>query len=130
MGITDGKLLFCHGISEGSGEKKMLMKESNNRTLYDCFNNTFTDDCGSPDLNLPPITTDDKPRPNKRSHYTQDLIPDAIYVAYENSVSTLNNPSDSPQLLLQPSNNTNPSYAMKKDEPVKTYSAIGGDRWC
>ena len=33
VGIIDGKLLSCHGISEGSMEKKITMREYNNRTI-------------------------------------------------------------------------------------------------
>ena len=61
MGITDGKLLYCHGVAEVNVDKKISTLEYNNRTVYDCFNNTFTADCGSPDMHLPPITIDDKP---------------------------------------------------------------------
>ena len=46
MGITDGKLLFCHGVAEGNMDKKFLTLEYNNRTVYDCFNNPFTADLG------------------------------------------------------------------------------------
>ena len=35
MGITDGKLLFCHGISEESVDKKISMREYKNSTVYD-----------------------------------------------------------------------------------------------
>ena len=37
----------------------------NNRTVYECFNNTFIDKFGGPDLNLPPITIYDRSRPLK-----------------------------------------------------------------
>ena len=49
MGITDGKLLYCHGVAEGNKDKKISTLEYNNRTVYDCFNNPFTDDCGIPE---------------------------------------------------------------------------------
>ena len=48
MGIAYGKLLYCHGVVEGNVYKKISTLEFNNRTVYDCFNNPFTDDCGSP----------------------------------------------------------------------------------
>ena len=67
MGIADGKLLLCHGISEGSVDKKISMREYNNRTVYECFNNPFPYVCGSPALNLPPINIDDRPQPDKRA---------------------------------------------------------------
>ena len=35
MGITDGKLLYCHGVAEGNKEKKISTLEYNNRTVYD-----------------------------------------------------------------------------------------------
>ena len=60
MGIKNGKILLYHGILEGSVDKKISTIEYNNRTVYDCFNNPFTDECGTPDLNLSPITIDDK----------------------------------------------------------------------
>ena len=61
MGITDGKLLYCHGVAEGGKDKKFSTLEYNNRTVYYCFNNPFTYDCGIPDMHLPPITIDDRP---------------------------------------------------------------------
>ena len=63
MGITDGKLLYCHGVAEGNEDKKISTLEYNNRTVYECFNNPFTSDCGSPAMHLPPITIDDRPPP-------------------------------------------------------------------
>ena len=57
MGIIDGKLLFCHGISEGSVDKEISTRNYNNRTFCDCLNNPFPDYFGCPDLNLPPITS-------------------------------------------------------------------------
>ena len=35
MGITDGNILFYHGISKGSLDKKFSMREYKNRTIYD-----------------------------------------------------------------------------------------------
>ena len=115
VGIIDGGLLFCHGISQDSEEKKNSTREYNNRTVYDLFNNTFTADFGSPDLNLPPITIHGRPRPNKISLYTPDLLLVAISVISENCVGTLTTPSDSERLFLLPSDDTNPNHAMKKD---------------
>ena len=83
MGITDGKLLHYHGVAEVNVEKKLSTLEYNNRTVYDCFNNHFTDEFVSPALHLPPITIDDRPRPHERARYTPDLLPSAISVAYE-----------------------------------------------
>ena len=35
MGITDGKLLYCHGVAEGNEDKKISTLEYKNRTVYD-----------------------------------------------------------------------------------------------
>ena len=35
MGITDGKLLYCHCVSEGNMDREISMLEYNIRTLYD-----------------------------------------------------------------------------------------------
>ena len=35
MGITYGKLLYCHGVAEGNKDKKISTLEFNNRTVYD-----------------------------------------------------------------------------------------------
>ena len=99
MGITDEKLLFCHGISEESVDRKILIGDYNIRTVYDFFNNTFTADFGIAYLNLPPITIDDRPNPQKIARYTPDMHPYAISVASKKYVITLTTPYDSPQLL-------------------------------
>ena len=80
MGITDGKLLYCHGVAEGNAKKKISTLEYNNRTVYDCFNDLLTDEFFIPDLHLPPIAIDDRPRPYKIALYTPDLFTSAIYV--------------------------------------------------
>ena len=67
MGITYGKLLLCHGISQESEDNTISTKEYNNRTVYDCFNNPFTDNFGSTILNLPPRTIDDRTCMHKRA---------------------------------------------------------------
>ena len=64
MGITYGKLLFCHGFSEGNVDNKISMRDYNNRTVYDCFNNPFPSGFGGPALNIPHITIDNRPRPH------------------------------------------------------------------
>ena len=97
MGITDENILFCHGISEQSRENKISMREYNDRTVYNCFENTFLFNCGIPDFNFPPMPIDDSPHPNKRVCYIPGPLPATISVAYGNSVSTLTDPSDSPQ---------------------------------
>ena len=100
MGIPDIKLLFCHGISELIRDKKISRMDYNNRPVYDCFNDPFTDDCSHPDLNLSYMPLDDSTNPNKISLYTPDLIPAAIYVSYQNYVFTLNNPFEPPKFTL------------------------------
>ena len=117
MGITYGKLLYCHGVAEGNVDKKISTLDYNNRTVYDCFNNPFIADCGIPDMHLPPITINDRPPPHKRAQYAPDLLPAAISVASENSVSTLTTPSDSPDLL--PNDYPNTLRVLKKDVPLK-----------
>ena len=88
MGVAYGKLLFCHGILEYSVDKKFLTGEYNNRTVYDWFNHLFTADFSRLALKIHPIVIDDRPRPNKRSRYTPYLLPAAISVVSENTVST------------------------------------------
>ena len=117
MGITYGKLIFCHGVSKGNLDKEIPMREYNNRKVYDCFNNPFLDDFGSPSFNLPTITIHDIPLPRKIYHYTPDMIPDTISAASENSVSNFTTPSDSPQLHILTSHYPNPPHGMKKYEP-------------
>ena len=63
IGITYGKLLYCHGVTEGNMDKNISTLEYNNRTVYECFNNHFKDDFGSPSMHLHPITIDDRPPP-------------------------------------------------------------------
>ena len=116
MGITDGKLLYCHCVSEGNMDRKISTLQYNNRTVYDCFNNPFIDDFGSPYLNLPPITFDDRPRLHERALYTPDLIPADISVASENSFSTLTATSDSLDLLT--SDDPNTLHVTKMGVPV------------
>ena len=114
MGITYGKLLLYHGVSEVNMDKKTSTRDKNNSTVYDCFNNTFRSDFIIPDINLPPINIDDRSRPHKIACYTPYLLPDTISVASENSVSNLTTPSDSPHILLITSDNPNPPHIMNK----------------
>ena len=123
MGIVDGKLLYCHGVAEGNMDKKISTLEYNNRTVYDCFNNPFTADFGSPYLHLPPITIYDRIHPHKRSQYTPYLLPATISVASENPVSNLTTPSDSPDLL--PFDDTNDLHVMDKYVPLLGRVNIG-----
>ena len=123
MGIIDGKLLYCHGVAEGNLDSKFSTLEYNNRTFYDWFKNPFTDDFGRPALNLPPITFDDRPRPHKRAQYKPGLLPAAIYVAYEDYVSTSTTPSVFPYLL--PSDDPNILHVMKKGVSLLWRMKIG-----
>ena len=75
------------------------MREYNNRTVYDRFNNPFSVDFGRPALNITHTPIDDSPCPNKRAQYTSDPLPAAISVTLGYFVSTLTTPSDYPQLL-------------------------------
>ena len=43
MGITNSNLLYCHGVVEVNEDRKFSTLEYNNRAVYDCFDNTFTD---------------------------------------------------------------------------------------
>ena len=123
MGITDWKLLYCHGVAEVNVDKKMSTLEYNNRTVYDWFNNTFTVDCGNLALYLPPITIGGRPSPQKRSQYAPDLLPDAISVASEYYVITLTTPSDFPDLL--PTDDTNTFHVVKKYMPLRFRLNVG-----
>ena len=66
MGIIYGKHLYCHVVSEGNVDRKFSLLEYNNRTAYNCFNNTFTADSRSPHMHRPPITIDDRRHSHKR----------------------------------------------------------------
>ena len=125
MGITDGKFLLCHFISEEMVDNKIPTREYNNRVVYDWFNDSFPDDFDSPYLNLPTITLDGRPSPHNRARYTPYLLQDTIYVAYENSGITLTTPSSSPKLLLLPSDDTNHLHAMNKYDPYCGRTKIG-----
>ena len=85
-GIEDGELLYCHEVAEVNADKKISTLDYNNRTFYECLYNSFIEECGSPDLNLPPNTIDNIPRLHKIDHYTLDLIPDSISVASGSSL--------------------------------------------
>ena len=110
IGITDGKLLYCHGVAEGEKDKKISTLEYNNRKVYDCFNNPFTADCGGPAMHLPPITIDDRTPPPKRARYAPNLLLATISVASENSVSTFTAPSDLLDILPTDGQKTLPCF--------------------
>ena len=81
MGISDGNILYYHGVAEGNEGRKISTLEYNNRTVYEYFYIPSADEFGCPYSNLPPITFDDIPRLHKRSRYTPDLHPVAMYFA-------------------------------------------------
>ena len=87
-------------------DKKIATLEHKKRMVYECFNNPFTYEFGSPDLHLPPITIDDRSCPHKIARYTPDLIPVSISVASGNYIITLTNPSDSPYIFTSDDPNT------------------------
>ena len=106
-------------------DKKIPKREYNNRTVYDCSNNNFTEECFSPYLNLTPITIDDRPQLGKRYRYTTDMLLSIIYIASGKYVSTLTTPYDSSQLIILTSDDTNHFHAMKKYEPYCGRVKIG-----
>ena len=120
VGISYGKILLCHGISQRSVDNNFLTIDYNNRKVYDCFNNIFTAFFVSLAQGITPITIDDKALPHKRDIYTLDLLRASISVASENSGSNLTTPSDSPPLLLLTSDYPNPPHTMNK---YKTYDS-------
>ena len=82
-------------------------------------------DCGIPDLNLPPIPIDDSPRPDKISRYTPDLLPASIYVAYGKYVSTLDTPSELPQVVILTYDAPNTDHAINTDKPICVTDKVG-----
>ena len=86
-------------------------------TVYDCFNDPFPVDCGITYLNLPPIPMYDITRPPKIAWYTPDMIPSGISVTFRNSDSNFTAPSESPQVILLTSNDTNTWHIITRDNP-------------
>ena len=118
VGIAYGKLLYCHGVEEGNVDNKISTLEYNNRTVYDCFNNPFTYDFGSPTMHIPPINIDDRPPPPciEDPNITHICSP----LQY---ISTLNTPYDSQDIL--PTDDPNTLHIMKKYVPLKGRVNIG-----
>ena len=85
--------------------------------VYEYFNNPFTADFGISDLHLLPITIEDIPPPHKRSQYTPDMLPAAISVDSEKSVSTLTTYLDLPDIL--PTDDYNTLHVMNKYVPFQ-----------
>ena len=100
MGITDVKLLLCHGIATDNKNKDITMTEYNDRKVFDYFNNISPDNCDTQDLNIPHMAFDYSPRPPKIPCNTFDMLPATISAASKNSLSTLTSPCDSPTLRL------------------------------
>ena len=100
MGITDVKLLLCHGIATDNNNKDINMTEYNDRKVFDYFNNISPDNCDTQDLNIPHMAFDYSPRPPKIPCNTFDMLPATISAASKNSLSTLTSPCDSPTLHL------------------------------
>ena len=72
MGITEAKVLFCHGISEGNMDKEITSREYNVRKVFGCFRNHFTDNFGILDLYLPPMALAIVPA--KKKEFARTLI--------------------------------------------------------
>ena len=96
-------------------DRKFSTLEYNNSKVNNCFNHLFTYEFDVPALNLHLITIDYRPRPHERSHYTPDLIPDAISVASEDYFSTLTTPSVFSDIL--PYSDTKTLHVMNKYLP-------------
>ena len=98
MYITDGKLIFCHGISDLIRYNKIPMIYYNHRT-------PFPVDYGIPYFNLPHMPINHSPCP-KKSRYTPDPLPAAIYIVPEKSIFALTAPCDQVTFLTydDPSN--------------------------
>ena len=118
MGIKYAKLLLCHGISEKFREKKISIREYNNRSVYYCFNNPFTVDCGIPYLNFPLMPIYDSYIPNKRSYNYPDLLPVDIYTDTGKYIITLTNPSDPPQVILLTYDAADTENTITRDKPA------------
>ena len=102
-------------ISEKNEDKKISMREYNDRTFYYIFNNNFPVDVVSQDLNPPPIRIWDSTHQNKISRYNFNLLPDAISVTSRNSVSMLTTPYDYPNVLVLNSNNSDTKHTIMSD---------------
>ena len=104
-------------------ERNISTLEYNNSSVYEFLNNPFTYYFGSPDLNLPPITIDDRPCPHKRALSTPDLLPDTISVASKNYVGNLTTPYDSSDFL--PSGDLNTLRVIREYGPYLQRVKIG-----
>ena len=74
MGFIDGELLYCHGVSEGNVDKKLSTLKNNNRKVYDCLNNPFTDEFGIPPFIIDP-TRINEPAIHQICYQMPSLLP-------------------------------------------------------
>ena len=54
--VTDAWKCFCHGVKRSHEDKDIGIIEFSERLAYDCLNNNFTTDFGTPSRNLPAMT--------------------------------------------------------------------------
>ena len=73
MGIADGKIILCPGISGGRVDKKISTREYINRAVCVWLNNSFPDYFGRPYFNLPHIGIDDRHHLDKGARYTPEM---------------------------------------------------------
>ena len=124
MGIPYRNLLFCHVVSEKIKDNSISMREYKNRTIYECLNNTFPIDFGSPALNIPNITIDDSPRTKNISRYNSDPLRADVSIAYGNYVIALTTPYESPQLLEPNYVDPDTQHTIMSDNPCRGRTEI------
>ena len=123
--ITDAKLLLFHIVSDKIKDKTISKREYNDRTVYDCFNNPFSVDSGTPDLNLPPIPIYYSSCLNKRARYTSGPFPDAIYVASGNYVRDLITPTNSVQMFEPIYDDHDANHTIMSENPFRAREKRG-----
>ena len=84
MGITEGKLQFCHVFPKQIRDKNISIIDYDNMTIYDWYKSNFPFYCGILSLNLFPRRIDYILHQNKIACYTPDTLPAAIYVSSKN----------------------------------------------
>ena len=85
--------------------------------VYELFNTPLPVYCGNTYLNLPPIPIGDSYIPNKISHYIPYPLPDAVYFASVNHVSTFTAPSKSLQVIILTYYDPNTRHNFMIDNP-------------
>ena len=83
MGILDENVLFCHGTSEKNRDRKIILRYYNWVAVYDWFINPFKLYGRILALDIPHVSIDDRPCPNKKSGCNSDPLPDTIYIVYK-----------------------------------------------